>query len=86
MDYKHRIRSGYKFYSQDLINTCLPIPTPNRIHRTRAPSLAPDATKYLDALSAGGFVEKRKIGRTDYYIKLVLHPILTGPAMSGDDV
>jgi hypothetical protein len=36
-----------------------------------------------NALSAGGFVEKRKIGRSNYYINLALHPILTGPAMGG---
>jgi Fic family protein len=43
------------------------------------------ATKYLDALSAGGFVEKRKVGRTNYYINLALHPILTGSAMGGGE-
>jgi hypothetical protein len=40
---------------------------------------------HVDALSAGGFVEKRKVGRTNYYINLALHPILTGSAMGGGD-
>jgi hypothetical protein len=44
------------------------------------------ATQYLDALSAGGFVEKRKVGRTSYYINLALTLILTGPAMGGGAV
>ena len=36
------------------------------------------ATKYLDALAADGFVVKRKIGRSNYYINLPLYRILTG--------
>lgn len=35
------------------------------------------ATKYLDALTAGGFLRKQKIGRSNYYINLVLNAILT---------
>ncbi|MBI3774051.1 MAG: Fic family protein [Gammaproteobacteria bacterium] len=85
MDYKHRIRSGYKFYSQDLINNLFthPYTKIEFIERDLKVSRL-TATKYLDALSAGGFVEKRKVGRTNYYINLALHPILTGPAMGGE--
>ncbi len=87
MDYKHRIRSGYKFYSQDLINNLFthPYTKIEFIERDLKVSRL-TATKYLDALSAGGFVEKRKVGRTNYYINLALHPILTGPAMGGEGV
>ena len=36
------------------------------------------ATKYLDALAAGGFVQKQKIGRGNYYINLALNAVLQG--------
>jgi Fic family protein len=39
------------------------------------------ATKYLNALTAAGFVEKRKIGRSAYFINTPLVAILTGDAM-----
>lgn len=85
MGYKHRICSGYKFYSQDLINNLFthPYTKIEFIERDLKVSHLP-ATKYLDGLSAGGFVEKRKVDRTNYYINLALHPILTGPAMGGE--
>ena len=84
MDYKHLIRAEYKFYSQDLINNLFthPYTKIEFIERDLKVSRL-TATKYLDALSAGGFVEKRKVGRTNYYINLALTPILTGPAMGG---
>lgn len=86
MDYKHRIRADYKFYSQDLINNLFthPYTKIEFIERDLKVSRL-TATKYLDALSTGGFLEKRKIGRTNYYINLALYPILTGPAMGGGD-
>lgn len=34
------------------------------------------ASKYLDALVAGGFVQKNKIGRSNYYVNLALNQIL----------
>ena len=42
------------------------------------------ATKYLNALSGGGFVLKQKIGRSNYYINVALNAILTGESMPGD--
>ncbi len=84
MDYKHRIRAGYKFYSQDLINNLFTHPyTKIEFIECDLKVSRLTATKYLDALNAGGFVEKRKVGRTNYYINLALYPILTGPAMGG---
>ena len=78
-DYKHRIRDGYKFYSQDLINNLFTHPY------TRIEFVQRDlqvsrltATKYLDALAAGGFVQKQKIGRGNYYINLALNAVLQG--------
>ena len=37
-----------------------------------------NATKYLDALAEQGFLQKRKIGRTNYYVNVVLNRILIG--------
>ena len=77
MDYKHRIRAGHKFYSQDLINNLFSHPY------TKIEFLQRDldvsrmtATRYLDALAEGGFLHKQKIGRGNYYINLALNDIL----------
>lgn len=79
-DYKHRIREKYKFYSQDLINNLFMHPY------TKIEFVEKDlgvsrltATKYLDALAEGGFLEKRKLGRGNYYINLALNRILSNP-------
>jgi Fic family protein len=86
LDVKHRIRAGYKFYSQDLINNLFSHPY------TKIEFLQSDlnvsrltATKYLDALTEGGFLHKRKVGRSNYYINVALNPILTGEAMQGGE-
>ncbi len=78
MDYKHRIRDQFKFYSQDLINNLFFHPY------TRISFVMKDlgvqritATKYLDALSAAGFLKKEKIGQSNYYINVRLFEILT---------
>ena len=78
-DYKHRIRTGYKFYSQDLINNLFmhPYTKIGFIERDLGVSRL-TATKYLDALDAGGFVQKKRMGRSNYYINLALNRILLG--------
>jgi cell filamentation protein, protein adenylyltransferase len=87
LDTKHRIRAQYKFYSQDLINNLFthPYTKIEFIERDLKVSRL-TATKYLDALSQGGFLLKQKIGRSNYYINLALNTILTGETMqdSGD--
>jgi len=77
IDYKHRIRGKHKFYSQDLINNLFTHPY------TKIEFLMKDlnisrltATKYLDLLTDDGFLEKRKIGRVNYYINVSLNKIL----------
>lgn len=79
-DYKHRIRSGFKFYSQDLINNLFMHPY-TKIdfieHDLKVSRLT--ASKYLDSLVAGGFLEKRRIGKSNYYINLALNGILRTP-------
>jgi len=76
-DVKQRIRAGFKFYSQDLINNLFshPYTKIEFIQRDLRVSRL-TATKYLDALTAGGFLQKRKIGRSNYYINLPLFAIL----------
>jgi Fic family protein len=76
-DYKHRIRADYKFYSQDLINNLFthPYTKIEFVQRDLQVSRI-TATKYLDALVAGGFVQKQKIGRGNYYVNLALSGIL----------
>jgi len=85
MDYKHRIRAGHRFYSQDLINNLFSYPY-SKIefvqHDLKVSRLT--ATKYLEALTTAGFLRKRKIGRSNFYINLPLYGILTGEAPPAD--
>ena len=80
LDYKHRIRSGYKFYSQDLINNLFTHPY-TKIDHVQADLKVSrlTATKYMDALAAGGFVRKQKMGRANYYVNTALTAILVRP-------
>ena len=80
-DYKQRIRSGYKFYSQDLINNLFmhPYTKIEFVQRDLGVSRI-TATKYLDTLTEGGFVQKQKIGRGNYYVNIALIALLQGQA------
>lgn len=77
MDYKHRIRATHKFYSQDLINNLFvhPYTKIDFLQRDLGVSRL-TATKYLDALAASGFLQKQKVGRSNYYVNLALNQIL----------
>ena len=79
LDYKHRIRAEYKFYSQDLINNLFthPYTKIEFVQRDLQVSRI-TATKYLDALTEGGFVKKQKMGRGNYYVNIALNAILMG--------
>ena len=87
-DYKHRIREQFKFYSQDLINNLFthPYTRIDFVQRDLGVSRL-TATKYLDALAAGGFVLKQRIGRGNYYVNTALSGLLQNatrtPADSG---
>lgn len=76
-DYKHRIRDGYKFYSQDLINGLFmhPYTKIEFVQRDLQVSRL-TATKYLEALVEGGFVSKQKVGRSNYFVNVALNAIL----------
>jgi Fic family protein len=41
------------------------------------------ATKYLNALVGGGILQKRKIGRSNYYINAPLFKVLIGAERGG---
>ena len=77
LDYKHRIRENFNFYSQDLINHLFnhPYTKIDFLMKTLKVS-RPSAAKYLDELTEGGFLHKEKIGRSNYYINIVLMSIL----------
>jgi len=76
-DYKHRIRADFKFYSQDLINNLFthPYTKIEFVQRDLKVSRL-TATKYMDALNEAGFVQKQKIGRSNYYVNRALSQIL----------
>lgn len=79
-EYKHEIRKNFKFYSQDLLNNLFRHPY------TRIEFLERDlhisrltATKYLEQLSDGGYLEKHKISRNNYYVNKPLFNLLAEP-------
>lgn len=75
-DYKQRIRSTFKFYSQDLLNNlfCHPYTKIEFIERDLKVTRQ-TAAKYLDTLSEQGFLKKEKIGVHNFYINLPLFDI-----------
>jgi len=74
---KHRIRDGYKFFSQDLINSLFlhPYTKIDFIQRDLKVSRL-TASEYVESLVQGGFVRKQKVGRSNYYINVALNKIL----------
>ncbi len=76
---KHRLRGELpRIYSQELLNNLFRYPY------TKIEFVEKDlgvsritAAKHLDALVANGFVEKKKIGRTNFYINRPLFDLLT---------
>lgn len=85
MDYKHRIRDGFKFYSQDLINNLFTHPY------TKIEFVMEDlkvsrltAARYLESLTEQGFLHKQKYGRSNYYINLALNTILTRDELASE--
>lgn len=87
-DVKHRVRSEYKFYSQDLINNLFSHPyTKIQFVQNDIGVSRDTAQKYLEALTAGGILRKTRVWRSNFYINVALYDILTGePAENGDQV
>jgi hypothetical protein len=87
MDYKHRIRNQFKFYSQDLINNLFTHPYTKIAFIERDLKVSRiTATKYLDTLAEHGFLQKQKIGRANYYVNIVLNRILIGAETGAGNV
>jgi Fic family protein len=85
MDYKHRIRSDYKFYSQDLVNTLFKHPYTKIEFATNDLKVSRlTATKYLDTLAADGLLHKQKLGRYNYYVNVALARILVRAEATGE--
>ena len=83
--YRDGIRESCKFYSQDLINNLFYHPYTKIEFLTQALNITrPTATKYLDALCAEGYLQKEKIGRSNYYINKALFGILTKPLLDSN--
>ncbi|HNY32752.1 MAG TPA: Fic family protein [Fibrobacteria bacterium] len=75
---KHRIRAHYKFYSHDLLNNLFSHPYTKIEFVQKDLSVSRlTATKYLDRLAQDGVLEKRRIGRGNYYVNTRLAAILT---------
>lgn len=84
-DTKLLLRSRYRFYSQDLLNNLFSHPY------TRVEFVLRDlgvsrltATKYLDTLANDGLLEKRRVGRNNYYINQPLYALLARGADAAD--
>jgi cell filamentation protein, protein adenylyltransferase len=78
-DTKLRLRQTLpKIYTQDLLNNLFrhPYTKIEFIERDLGVS-RPTATKYLEALTAAGFVRKSKLGRTNFYINEPLFTLLS---------
>ena len=77
-DYKNRLRTNYKFYSQDLLNNLFKHPYTkiefivNDLGVTRL-----TAANYLNKLAADGILKKERIGTANYYINKPLFNLLT---------
>ena len=76
---KHTMRDKLpKLYSQDLLNNLFRYPYTKIEFVERELSVSRiTAAKYLDQLTAAGFVTKRKIGRTNFYINAPLFALLS---------
>jgi len=79
LDYKHRLRSNYKFYSQDLLNNLFKHPY------TKIEFIVKDmgvsrltAANYLNRLAEDKMLTKKKLGTGNYYINEDLFALLTG--------
>lgn len=78
LDYKHRLRDNYKFYSQDLLNNLFKHPY------TKIEFVVNDlgvsiltAANYLNKLAKDKMLRKNKLGTGNYYINEELFNLLT---------
>ena len=78
LEFKHKIRNNYKFYSQDLLNNLFkhPYTKIEFIERDLGVSRI-TAANYLNRLAKDGVLVKQKLGTGNYYINEMLYNILT---------
>lgn len=78
MEYKHKLRDNYKFYSQDLLNNLFKHPYTkiefivNDLNVSRI-----TAANYLNKLAEDGILKKERIGTGNYYVNEKLFDLLT---------
>ena len=78
LDYKHRLRDNYKFYSQDLLNNLFKHPytkiefVVNDLNVSRL-----TAANYLNKLAEDNMLRKEKLGTANYYVNEILFDLLT---------
>lgn len=78
MEYKHKLRDNYKFYSQDLLNNLFKHPytkiefVVNDLNVSRI-----TAANYLNKLAEDGILRKERIGTGNYYVNEKLFNLLT---------
>jgi len=77
MNYKHKLRENYKFYSQDLLNNLFKHPytkiefVVNDLNVSRI-----TAANYLNKLADDGLLKKERIGTGNYYVNQPLFDLL----------
>ena len=78
LNYKHRLRNNYKFYSQDLLNNLFKHPY------TKIEFVVNDlgvsrltAANYLNKLAEDNMLRKAKLGTGNYYVNEELFNLLT---------
>jgi len=71
------MKSKYSFYSHDLINLLFKHPYTKRDFLERELSIHRNtAAQYLNTLHDDGFLQKVKLGKSNYYINLSLLELL----------
>lgn len=77
LEFKHRLRNNYKFYSQDLLNNLFKHPyTKIDFVMTDLNVTRLTAANYLNKLADDGLLRKEKLGTANYYINETLYNIL----------
>ena len=78
LDYKHKLRNNYKFYSQDLLNNLFKHPYTKIEFVVRDLGVSRlTAANYLNKLSEDKLLRKEKLGTGNYYINEELFELLT---------
>lgn len=78
LEYKHKIRNDYKFYSQDLLNNLFKHPyTKIEFLEQELGISRITAASYLNKLADDGLLKKEKLGPANYYVNHRLFDILS---------